>query len=142
MASISDAGLSEGSMRAEYSMFMKEALRYSIYEAAIVISIIVLSVVKPWGRRAVKNQVNRKVLIISLSTVLFIVTGYSVFTTVQLNKIRNMPVGNVESASTVSSPNDLQPRQSEPATLPVPCRVCGQHHSCSVYLFLPSAFDR
>lgn len=95
IASISDAGLNNSIMRSEYLKFQNKALVYAVTEVILMVIIILLSVFKPWGERKVKGQIRQKTIIMVILPLIIVGVGFIVSNTISLNKIRNMPIGNV-----------------------------------------------
>lgn len=96
LTSISDAGLSQGIMSAQYSSFNDKALVYSIAEVILTIIVAGVSVLKPWGIRNVKKCMNQRVVIMVLLPVILVIMGFTAFNIIKLNKIRSMPIKNVD----------------------------------------------
>ncbi len=60
MTSISDAGLSNSTMRIEYLNFQHKAIICISIELMSILLIFGVSVLKPWGIRSVKRQIKQK----------------------------------------------------------------------------------
>lgn len=98
MASISDAGLNNSAMKTEYLNFQNKALIYASIELFIVAMIALISVFKPWGKRDVKHHIKQKTIIIVVLPLIIAGVGFIIINAINLNKIRHMPIGNVNLA--------------------------------------------
>lgn len=96
MTSISDAGLSNSTMRIEYLNFQHKAIVYILIELVLILLIFGVSVIKPWGIRNVKRQIKQKTIVMILVPLIAISIGISTINFMNLNKIRNMPIKNID----------------------------------------------
>lgn len=95
MASISDAGLNNSTMSGEYLNFQRNSIIFCVVEIIAVLLIILVSVLKPWGRRNVKQRIKQKTVVMLLLPLIIIGTGFAGYNAVKLNKIRNLPIKNI-----------------------------------------------
>ena len=95
MTSISDAGLCNSTMKIEYLNFQHKAIVYILIELVSILLILVISVLKPWGKRSVKRQIKQKTVVIILIPLIVIGIGIATINVMNLNKIRNMPIKNI-----------------------------------------------
>jgi uncharacterized protein with FMN-binding domain len=96
MTSISDAGLNTSTMSTEYLNFQRNTIAFDGMEILAVLLILVISVLKPWGIRKVKRQIRQKIIIVILLPLIVIGISFGVMNSVELNKIRNMPIKNID----------------------------------------------
>ena len=95
MTSISDAGLSNSTMKIQYLNFQNEAIVYVLIQLVLILLVFGVSVLKPWGIRKVKRQIKQKTVVLILVPIIAIGIGFATFNAVKLNKIRNMPIKNI-----------------------------------------------
>lgn len=96
MTSISDAGLSNSTMSIEYLNFQQKALVYIVIELVSILLIFGVSALKPWGIRNVKRQIKQKTVVMILVPLITIGIGIATINAMNLNKIRNMPIKNID----------------------------------------------
>ena len=95
MTSISDAGLSNSTMKIQYLNFQNEAIVYVLIQLVLILLVFGVSVLKPWGIRKVKRQIKQKTVVLILVPIIAIGIGFATINAVKLNKIRNMPIKNI-----------------------------------------------
>ena len=95
MTSISDAGLSNSTMKIQYLNFQNEAIVYVLIQLVLILLVFGVSVLKPWGIRKVKRQIKQKTVVLILVPTIAIGIGFATINAVKLNKIRNMPIKNI-----------------------------------------------
>ena len=95
MTSISDAGLSNSTMKIQYLDFQHKAIVYVLIQLVLILLVFGVSVLKPWGIRKVKRQIKQKTVVLILVPIIAIGIGFATFNAVKLNKIRNMPIKNI-----------------------------------------------
>jgi len=95
MTSISDAGLSN-SLSREYLNFQQKAIVYILIELVSILLIFGVSVLKPWGIRNVKRRIKQKTVVMILVPLIAIGIGIATINTMNLNKIRNMAIKNID----------------------------------------------
>lgn len=92
MVALADGGFLPDGSKAEYlSLAHKGRLSVLIFGLLLLLTVCV-SIIKPWGMRKSKRRVNRKLLIISITTVLVILLAMGIFNSVTLNKVRQLPI--------------------------------------------------
>jgi len=96
MTSISDSGLSNSTMRLEYLNFQHKAIVYILIELVSILLVFGVSVIKPWGIRNVKRQIKQKTVVMILVPLIAIGIGIATINAMNLNKIRNMPIKNID----------------------------------------------
>jgi len=95
MTSISDAGLSN-SMSREYLNFQQKAIVYILIELVSILLIFGVSVLKPWGIRDIKRRIKQKTVVMILVPIIVISIGIATINAMNLNKIRNMAIKNID----------------------------------------------
>lgn len=95
MTSISDAALNNSAMSEQYLNFQRDAIIFCIIEIMAVLLIFLVSVFKPWGARNIKHCVKQKAGVIILLPLIIIGIGFTVFNNIKLNRIRNLPIKNI-----------------------------------------------
>ncbi|AKN31375.1 FMN-binding protein [Clostridium carboxidivorans P7] len=95
MTSISDIGLNNSVMKSEYLNFQNKALIYTSIELCIMILIALISIFKPFGKREIKHPVKQKTIIMIVLPIFIIGIGFVAVSDINLNKIRHMPIENV-----------------------------------------------
>lgn len=98
MTSISDAGLNNSIMKNQYLKFQNKALIYTSIELFLMIMIALISVFKPLGKREVKHPIKQKTIIMIVLPLIIVGIGFAAANAISLNKIRHMPIGNVNLA--------------------------------------------
>lgn len=98
MVALSDAGLQQIHGQS-YAAYRATCLAVAVAQLAVVVCVFALSVVKPWGRRKRKIQVNRKVLLWAMGTgsalaVMAAVAGY-----LNLQTYRTLAVSDISAAA-------------------------------------------
>lgn len=95
MTSISDVGLSNSTMSIEYLNFQQKAIVYIVIELVSILLIFGVSALKPWGIRNVKRQIKQKTVAMILVPLIAIGIVIATINAMNLNKIRNMPIKNI-----------------------------------------------
>lgn len=96
MTSIADAGLNNSTMSREYLNFQQKAIVFNVIEIVALLLIFVVSILKPWGIRNVKRQIKQKTVVIILLPLIAIGVGFATINAMNLNKIRNIPIKNID----------------------------------------------
>lgn len=94
MASISDAGLQNTTMSAQYLQYERQAIVCTLIELVVLAGLFVLSVLKPWG--ATGWKLKQKLALAVLLPLLVIGTGFGIFNEVRLAEMRSMPIGEID----------------------------------------------
>lgn len=98
LVGLSDSGLHQGSLHQEYERLQSQAAAAAMIMVLFFLAIFVISAVRPWGKQEkdiFANIRRARFAIISLAAVgLF----FSIFNGVQLNKLRGLPIDNVDFA--------------------------------------------
>ena len=95
MTSISDAGLNSGAMSREYLNFQRNAIIFCVMEMIAILLIFFISVLKPWGTRNVKERIKQKTVVMIVAPFIIIGIGLTAVNTIELNKIRNLPIKSI-----------------------------------------------
>jgi len=99
MTSIADASLNNSTMNGEYLNFQHNAIVFSIIEIIAISLIFAISVLKPWGIRNIKRHIKKKTVVMILLPLIVISIGYATINAINLNKIRNIPIKNIDLTS-------------------------------------------
>jgi uncharacterized protein with FMN-binding domain len=96
MAALSDVHNEQVVNHAEYLEFEQQNLLYSFVQIAILIFVVSISVIKPWGQRKPKKIMNRKLILI-LGTIFgtLLIAGL-VSQYLQLNQFRNLKINEID----------------------------------------------
>ena len=96
MAALSDIFMDQARFNKEYHNYEYYTIVYTIVQILLLICVIYISVVKPWGQRKIKRELNRKIVIASgvIIGIFLIVAIISQYT--QLKYYRNMPINDVD----------------------------------------------
>lgn len=96
MTSIADAGLNNSTLSKDYLNFQQKAIVFTIIEGVAIVLIILISVLKPWGVRNIKQQVKQKTVVMILLPIIVICIGFVAINAMTLNKIRNIHIENID----------------------------------------------
>lgn len=99
LASVSDAGFYNTSLKAQYIAFGQKALIYVVIEVVLLILIFLLSALKPWGRTSFKAYLKRRTVLLGVIAFVVVALGLMISNKVMLENVRNMPIKNVELTS-------------------------------------------
>lgn len=95
MASISDTGLNSSTMSGDYMNFENKAIIFCVIEIIAFLLCFMFSVLKPWGARNVKQHIKQKTVVMTLLPLIIIGIAFTSFNAIKLNKIRNLPIKNI-----------------------------------------------
>ena len=96
MAALSDTFGVESYNTPDYLKFEKNVISFTILQLLLLILIVFISVIKPWGQREQKFKVNRKIVVsIGLTTLIFLIVS-SIIQYLELSHYRNLPIGAID----------------------------------------------
>ena len=96
MAAMSDIFEAHAAADPEYTAFEGEVIYATIIQIAVLILIVFVSVLKPWGTRKQKFRVSRKMLLIGGTLLGILLTGSILMQYLQLSYFRNISVGQID----------------------------------------------
>jgi len=95
MASLSDVYLSDTINIPDYLKFEQQTTIYTLIQLCLLIFIVFISVLKPWGQRKVRKVLNRK-LVLSIGIFLGVILATSsIMQYLQLVHYRNLPINKI-----------------------------------------------
>jgi len=91
-ASISDAGMQTGSMAAEYTASSKAALVGAVLIAILLVFLLAISILRPFGSRRVRRNLDRKPVALAVLIVALLGASFGVMTSIRYHSLRSMRI--------------------------------------------------
>ena len=95
-AAISDVMGNDSVLNSKYIFYRQDAVIYSLIQLTILVFIVFLSVFKPWGKRKIKHEYNRKVVLTIVAVAGLLVIASAAMQYFQLSYYRSLPITEVD----------------------------------------------
>lgn len=99
MTSLSDAGFHVTVSQEEYALHMKNALVFASIQTALLILIVFISTIKPWGERRERIEIKRKIMVSIVGGIALVILFFAVSSTVRHHRYRTMPIEDTDLSS-------------------------------------------
>ncbi len=96
MASISDAGYHIAEMYAQYMKFWEQSIRSLIIILLLLVSMVVISIAKPFGEKERKELKHRKGILVGAAIILAAGVGLFIASEVALFTTRSLPIEDID----------------------------------------------